>query len=99
MEKSTRGILLEFVKKINENAEIGQLEKSVANTLNYLMENVKDDKARKKLIEMENNILKYSDLVKYQYFDYGVFAAVIGEEIDLNWEPQGMISLLNVRTI
>ena len=39
-------------------------------------------------------MMSYIELVKYQYFDYGVAASDIEGEVNVNWQPKGMISLI-----
>lgn len=94
MEKATKGLILEFVKRLNQNTEVGKLEESLFNNINVIMDNTKDEDIKKLVVDLENKLIACLDLIKYQYFDYGAIAYNIESEVDINWEPKGLLPLL-----
>lgn len=99
MTKETRGLLLEFLNKLNEQREIGQLETiildKIQNIISYA-DNCNTEKIKEEVLKLEDDFEKYGNLIKYQYFDYGVSASELEKERNLKWEPKGLLSTLAV---
>lgn len=94
MEKATKGLILEFVKRLNQNTELGKLEESLFDDICDIMESTKDENTQKLMVDLESKLIAYIDLVKYQYFDYGAITSNIESEVDINWEPKGLLPLI-----
>ncbi|MFR4519933.1 MAG: hypothetical protein ACLT40_08260 [Fusobacterium sp.] len=97
MEKSTRGLVLEFVKKLDQNSELGKLEDSLFDNICDIVNKAKaenNEEIEDLIVSLERKMMSYIELVKYQYFDYGVAASDIEGEVNVNWQPKGMISLI-----
>lgn len=94
MEKATKGLILEFVKRLNQNTELGKLEESLFDGICDIMESTKDENIQKLMIDLEGKLMAYIDLVKYQYFDYGAITYNVESEVDVNWEPKGLLPLI-----
>lgn len=97
MEKSTRAFILEFAKKLDQNNEVGKLEDGLFSNIADLMEKANaenNEEIGDLIVSLERKIMSYMELVKYQYFDYGVTASDIESEANINWEPKGLVSLI-----
>lgn len=97
MEKATRAFVLEFAKKLDQNSELGKLEDSLFDNIADIVSKAKaenNEEIEDLIISLERKIMSYMELVKYQYFDYGVAASDIESEANANWEPKGLISLI-----
>ena len=98
MTKETRGLLLTFLNELNKDKEIGQLEsaiiENIENIINYA--NAREiEKIKKEALKIEDDFIQIKDLLKYQYFDYGISANKIEKERRLDWQPKGFSEILN----
>lgn len=98
MTKETRGLLLEFLNKLDENGEIGKLEISILDKVEKIIayaENYDIEKIKKEVVQIEDDFIEFKNLIKYQYFDYGVSANEIEKNRRLDWQPKGFNENLN----
>lgn len=98
MTKETRGLLLEFLNKLDENGEIGKLEISILDKVEKIIayaENYDIEKIKKEVVQIEDDFIEFKNLIKYQYFDYGVSANEIEKNRRLDWQPKGFNEILN----
>ena len=93
MKKETRAFMLEFAKQIDQKNELGKLEKILFDNTDSIMQKTDSEEIKDLVVTLERNIMNYMELVKYQYFDYGVTASNIESEVNVNWEPKGLVSL------
>lgn len=94
MEKETRAFMLEFAKQIDQKNELGKLEKILFDNTDSIMQKVNSEEIKDLVVTLERNIMNYMELVKYQYFDYGVTASNIASEVNVDWEPKGLNTLI-----
>lgn len=94
MEKATKGLILEFVKRLNQNTELGKLEENLFDNINAIIENAEDENIKKLALDLEDKLIACLDLAKYQYFDYGAITYNIESEVNINWEPKGLLPLI-----
>lgn len=94
MEKETRAFMLEFAKQIDQKNELGKLEKILFDNTDSIMQKVDSEEIKDLVVTLERNIMNYMELVKYQYFDYGVTASNIASEVNIDWEPKGLNTLI-----
>ena len=94
MKKETRAFMLEFAKQIDQKNELGKLEKILFDNTDSIMQKVDSEEIKDLVVTLERNIMNYMELVKYQYFDYGVTASNIASEVNIDWEPKGLNTLI-----
>jgi hypothetical protein len=99
MTKERRAFLLQFIKMGFKNTQLKDLEKDILNYLStdFVTTEMEKETIIKKIEErfyiLENFFLTYSELVKYQYFNYGLLA----NDIENNYKditPVGLIEVL-----
>lgn len=99
MTKERRAFLLQFIKMGFKNTQLKDLEKDILNYLStdFVTTEMEKETIIKKIEErfyiLENFFLTYSELVKYQYFNYGLLA----NDIENNYKditPIGLIEVL-----
>lgn len=99
MTKERRAFLLQFIKMGFKNTQLKDLEKDILNYLStdFITTEMEKETIIKKIEErfyvLENFFLTYSELVKYQYFNYGLLA----NDIENNYKditPVGLIEVL-----
>lgn len=99
MTKERRAFLLQFIKMGFKNTQLKDLEKDILNYLStdFVTTAMEKETIIKKIEErfyiLENFFLTYSELVKYQYFNYGLLA----NDIENNYKditPIGLIEVL-----
>lgn len=99
MTKERRAFLLQFIKMGFKNTQLKDLEKDILNYLStdFITTEMEKETIIKKIEErfyiLENFFLTYSELVKYQYFNYGLLA----NDIENNYKditPIGLIEVL-----
>ena len=98
MTKETRGLLLEFLSKLDESREIGHLETSILDKVEKIItyaENYDIEKIKKEVVQIEDDFIEFKNLIKYQYFDYGISANEIEKNRRLDWQPKGFDEILN----
>ena len=94
MKKETRAFMLEFAKQIDQKNELGKLEKILFDNTDSIMQKTDSEEIKDLVVTLERNIMNYMELVKYQYFDYGVTASNIASEVNIDWEPKGLNTLI-----
>lgn len=90
MTKEERTLLIQFISRSVQNNELINLETQILGFFVDFANSEKDEKTLQKILNLEENFLKYFDLVKYQYFNYGMLAQSIEENYNLKFTPQNL---------
>lgn len=99
MTKETRTFLIQFISRSDLNDELTKLETQILDFfVNFTTSEIenKNKKTPQEIIKLEENFLKYSELVKYQYFNYGILAQSLEENYSLSFTPQNLKEILPV---
>lgn len=101
MTKERRAFLLQFLKSISKDTQVGILEKNILQTIkdnNFATSEMEKkeliQEIEKKLFILETLFLEFSDLVKYQYFNYGLLAQNIENNYKTEYTPIKLIEVL-----
>ena len=100
MTKETRTFLIQFISRADKNNELTRLETEI---LDFFREYSEDEKCKnekknilKNILKLEENFLKYADLIKYQYFNYGMLAQDLESNYSLSFAPSELKEVMSL---
>lgn len=99
MTKEERTFLIQFISRSDLNDELIKLETQILDFfVNFATSEIenKKEKTPQEFLNLEENFLKYSELVKYQYFNYGMLAQSLEENYSLSFTPQNLKEVLPI---
>lgn len=89
MTKEARTFLINFISRADTNNELFKIENEILDFFSEIV-TCKNEIKSSKIVKLEDNFLKYIDLVKYQYFNYGILAQSLEENQSLTFIPEGL---------
>lgn len=89
MTKEARTFLINFISRANTNNELFKIENEILDFFSKIA-TCENEIKPSEIIKLEDNFLKYVDLVKYQYFNYGILAQSLEENQSLTFIPMGL---------
>lgn len=87
MTLEQKNFLLGFLAISGVNKEVQQNETDVKKLVSEIIDLLPKEE-RKKGLNLENNLIRLLELVKWSYFDYGVSANETLEDWNLEWTPE-----------
>lgn len=98
MTSKERCFLISFLEKIDKNDYLIKIEDEILTFLSELenQEKNQQNKTIEKINDIQEKFYLYSELVKYQFFNYGLLANHIEKTFKLNYVPDNLKELVDL---